>query len=70
MLTKFKDMSNIQIILVDVDPQGDNLSMITQFSKVVCSQWPYVLATDPTLIERFHVTELDTVVVLYYNKVI
>lgn len=70
MLTKFKDMSNVQMISVDVDPQGDSPSTITQFAKVAGSQWPYVLETDQTLIERFHVTELDTVAVLYHNKVI
>ncbi|GMA58197.1 hypothetical protein GCM10025858_27000 [Alicyclobacillus sacchari] len=34
------------------------------------SHWPYVLETNSSLLQKFHVTELDTVVVLYHNKVI
>ncbi|WP_067620396.1 hypothetical protein [Alicyclobacillus acidiphilus] len=60
----------MQPISIDVEPQADNQVTIQQFSKAANTHWQYVLATDANLLERFHVTELDTVVVLYHNHVI
>lgn len=69
-LTQFQDMPGVQLISIDVEPQADNASTIAQFSKAAGSHWPYVLETNSSLIQKFHVTELDTVVVLYHNKVV
>ena len=69
-LAKFQNTPGVQLISIDVEPQADNASTIAQFSKVADSHWPYVLETNSSLIQKFHVTELDTVVVLYHNKVI
>ncbi|MCL6593209.1 MAG: hypothetical protein K6T31_04470 [Alicyclobacillus sp.] len=60
----------VRLVSIDVTPQADDASTIQQFSKAAGARWTYVLATDPSLLERFHVTELDTVVVLYHNQVI
>lgn len=69
-LTKFARTPDVQIISVDVDPQNDNLTTIQAFKKATGATWDYVLLKNPALINEFHVTELDTVVVLYHNKVI
>lgn len=69
-LAKFQHTPGVQLISIDVEPQADNASTIAQFSQVAGSHWPYVMETNSSLIQKFHVTELDTVVVLYHNKVI
>lgn len=69
-LTNFAHTPGVRIISVDVDPQNDNLSTIQAFKKVTGATWDYVLLKNATLVNKFHVTELDTVVVLYHNKVI
>lgn len=69
-LAGFQHMPGVQLISIDVEPQADNRSTIVQFSQVAGSHWPYVLETNSSLIQRFHVTELDTVIVLYHNHVI
>lgn len=69
-LAKFQNTPGVQLISIDVEPQADNASTIAQFAQVAHSHWPYVLETNSSLIQKFHVTELDTVVVLQHNKVI
>ncbi|KRW91958.1 hypothetical protein SD51_05510 [Alicyclobacillus tengchongensis] len=69
-LAKFQNVPGLQLISIDVEPQADNANTVAQFSQVARSHWPYVLETNASLIQKFHVTELDTVVVLYHNKVI
>lgn len=69
-LAKFQNTPGVQLISIDVEPQADNASTIAQFSKTAGSHWPYVLETSSNLLQKFHVTELDTVVVLYHHKVI
>ncbi|KPV43843.1 TlpA family protein disulfide reductase [Alicyclobacillus ferrooxydans] len=69
-LAKFQNTQGVKLVSIDVEPQADNASTIAQFSKVAGSHWPYVLETNSSLLQKFHVTELDTVVVLYHNKVI
>ncbi len=69
-LAKFENAPGVQLISIDVEPQADNASTIAQFSKVAGSHWPYVLETNSSLVQEFHVTELDTVIVLYHNKAI
>lgn len=70
MLTKFQRLPGVQLISIDVEPQTDNGDTIAWFSHVAGSHWPYVPDTISALVGRFHVTELDTVVVLYHNRVI
>ncbi|KYP79793.1 TlpA family protein disulfide reductase [Ferroacidibacillus organovorans] len=70
MLTKFSSMPGVQIISVDINPQNDNLRTIQQFERTAHSNWPYVMETTPYFIDTFHVTELDTVVVLEHGHVI
>lgn len=69
-LTKFAHTADVQIISVDAEPQVDNLSTIQAFKKATGATWDYVLLKNPALINEFHVTELDTVVILYHGKVI
>ncbi len=69
-LTKFAHMSGVQIVSIDVDPQNDNLSTIQAFEQVTKASWPYIMDTNQSLVKKFNVTELDTVVVLYNNQVI
>ncbi|MCY0892316.1 MAG: hypothetical protein OWR52_02230 [Acidibacillus sp.] len=69
-LTKFAHSPGVQIISLDVDPENDNLSTIQDFKKITGATWNYVLLKNSALINKYHVTELDTVVVLYHNKVI
>lgn len=69
-LTKFSNMPGVQIISVDINPQNDNLNTIQQFKRASHSNWPYVMETTPYLIDKFHITELDTVVILYHGHVI
>lgn len=70
MLSHVVGLPNVQLISVDVDPQGDNATTIAQFSAAAKSNWPYVLETSSSLVNQFHVSELDTVVVLFHNRVI
>lgn len=70
MLTQFAGTPGVRIISVDIDPRNDSAAMLAQFAQVAGARWPHVLATGTRLINRFHVTELDTVVVLYHNQVI
>lgn len=69
-LTKFAHTPGVQMVSIDVDPQNDNLGTIQAFKKATHASWPYVMDTNHSLVKRFNVTELDTVVVLYHNKVI
>lgn len=70
MLTQFAGTTGVKIISVDIDPQNDSAAMVARFAEVAGAHWPHVLATGTRLINQFHVTELDTVVVLYHNQVI
>ena len=70
MLTKFAHMPGVQLISVDINPQNDSKSTIQQFQQVAKSNWSYVMETNQKLINEFHVTELDTIVVLQHNRVI
>ncbi|KPV45705.1 TlpA family protein disulfide reductase [Alicyclobacillus ferrooxydans] len=69
-LTKFAHTPGVQIVSVDVDPQNDSLSTIQSFKKATKASWPYVMDTNQLLVKQFNVSELDTVVVLYHDKVI
>ena len=69
-LTKFDRLSGVRIISVDVDPQVDNLTTIHAFRQATGATWPYVMDTHQALIDKFHITQLDTVLVLYHNRVI
>ncbi|WP_035462572.1 TlpA family protein disulfide reductase [Alicyclobacillus macrosporangiidus] len=69
-LAQFQNDPHVRLISIDVTPQANDASTIQQFSKAAGAHWPYVLATDASLLERFHVTGLDTVVVLYHNQII
>lgn len=69
-LTKFDHIAGVQIVSIDIDPQNDNLSTIQNYKKATGSSWPYVMDTNQSLVQKFHVTELDTIIVLYHNHVI
>lgn len=69
-LAGFQHTKGVRLISVDVEPQTDTPATIAQFSRIAGSHWPYVLETSPALLQRFHVTALDTVIVLYHSKVI
>ncbi|UOF90897.1 TlpA family protein disulfide reductase [Fodinisporobacter ferrooxydans] len=69
-LTKFQNQNNVQLISIDVDPQNDNADSIQTFKKATGATWPYVMDTNQSLIQQFHITELDTVIVLHHGQVI
>ncbi|MCL6518057.1 hypothetical protein [Alicyclobacillus sp.] len=69
-LAKFQNTPHVRLVSVDITPQVDDVNTIQAFAHAADANWPYVRATDPSLLERYHVTELDTVVVLYHNRVI
>lgn len=69
-LTKFAHLPGVQIVSIDIDPQNDNLNTIQSFKQATKASWPYVMDKNQSLVNKFNVTELDTVVVLYHNKVI
>ncbi len=70
MLAKFQHAPGVQLISIDVQPQTDTAATIAQFSRIAHSHWPYVLEGTPALVQRFHITALDTVIVLYHNSVV
>ena len=70
MLTRFARTPGVQLMSIDVDPQSDSAGTIRAFRQVTGAAWPYVMERNAALVDRFHVTELDTIVVLYHNRVI
>ncbi|MCY0868973.1 MAG: hypothetical protein OWT27_00070 [Firmicutes bacterium] len=69
-LRHFEHRKGIELISVDVAPQVDSAATIAAFERIAQTGWPYVLEKTPGLIDRFHVTELDTVVVLHDGRVV
>lgn len=69
-LRHFEHLKDIDLISVDVAPQVDSAATIKAFEQIAQTNWPYVLEKTPALIDRFHVTSLDTVVVLHEGRVV
>lgn len=70
MLARFAHTPGVQLISVDIDPQSDNAGTIRAFKQLTGATWPYVMDQNAALVNRFHITQLDTIVVLYHNHVL
>lgn len=69
-LAAFAQTPGVQLISIFVDPQNDTPAAMEVFRKTVGATWPYVMDQHQTLVRKFHITSLDTVVVLYHGQVI
>ena len=57
------------VISVDVQPQ-DTPSELETFMKQTGATWPHVIDKNQSLIQKYQISYLDTVVILFHNKVI
>lgn len=65
-----KEKPNVDFISIDIDPINDNKDSIKAFADATGVSGPYVLDQNETLLKQFHVTQLDTILVLKGGKVV
>lgn len=58
--------ASVHLISLDVTPQYDTAKAVTTVAQSVGAHWPQAFAT-PVLLQAYHVTELDQVVVISDN---
>lgn len=69
-LVKFANKPELDLVSIAMDPANDTKETIREFTKFTKSEWPHVIDTDQSLIKKFKVTSIDTVFVVYQNKII
>lgn len=69
-LTKFANNPNVNLVSIAIDPQNDTKETTKEFMKIAKANWPYTIDKDQLLIRKFNVTSIDTVVIVYQNKII
>jgi thioredoxin-like negative regulator of GroEL len=69
-LTSFAHSAGVRLVSIDADPQSDTVSTLEAFKKAGGATWPYVMDQNQSLVQQFHITSLDTVVILYQGQVI
>lgn len=69
-LAAFAYSPGVRLVSIDVGPKSDSAVTIDAFKKAVGATWPYVMDQNQSLVQKFHITSLDTVVVLYHGQVI
>jgi cytochrome oxidase Cu insertion factor (SCO1/SenC/PrrC family) len=69
-LAKFSNKANLDLVSIAIDPSNDTKESMHEFMKATKAQWPHIIDKDHSLIGKFHVTSIDSVIVLYQNKIV
>ncbi|RED75987.1 TlpA family protein disulfide reductase [Cohnella phaseoli] len=69
-LLKFANNPNVDLVGIAIDPANDTKDTIREFTQYTKSDWPHVIDMDQSLIQKFKVTSIDTVLVVYQNQII
>lgn len=69
-LTKFADNPTVDLVSIAMDSVNDTKETIQDFRETTQAKWPFTIDKDQSLIKKFNVTSIDTVMIIYQNRII